>query len=62
MCIICLEFQRSRDLLDARKMLAGARREPTSIPPTHLDEVEQELNRVEVEGLVPPPPSAPVQK
>jgi hypothetical protein len=43
MCIICIEFQRSRDLADARRMLAAARREPTAIGSTHLDEVEAEL-------------------
>jgi hypothetical protein len=43
MCVICLEFQRSKDLSDARRMLAAARREPTSIEPRHLDEVERLL-------------------
>ena len=43
MCIICLEFQRSRDLFDAQQMLAAARREPSSIDPRHLEEVERQL-------------------
>lgn len=43
MCIICIEFQRSRDLADARAMLAAARREPTAIDPEHLSEVEKDL-------------------
>jgi hypothetical protein len=43
MCIICLEYQRSKDLADARRMLAAARREPTSIDAAHLDEVESRL-------------------
>jgi hypothetical protein len=43
MCVICLEFQRSKDLADARQMLAAARREPNTIPSSHLDEVEQQL-------------------
>jgi len=47
MCIICLEFQRSRDLKDARQMLAAARREPTDISREHLDEVEQKLKDAE---------------
>lgn len=47
MCIICVEFQRNRDLLDARRMLAGARREPTAIPTSHLDDVERELDQAE---------------
>jgi hypothetical protein len=59
MCIICLEYQRSKDLMDARKMLAGARREPTSIPAAHLDEVERELDRAEDE--LPLPPRAPTK-
>lgn len=44
MCIICLEFQRNKDLADARQMLAAARREPTSIDPEHLEEVEKTLD------------------
>jgi hypothetical protein len=43
MCIICLEFQRTKDLADAQRMLAAARREPTSIDQRHLDEVERRL-------------------
>jgi len=54
MCIICLEFQRNKDLLDARRMVASARREPTAIPETHLDEVERELNRAEDAGAKTP--------
>ena len=30
-CIICLEFQKSRDIADARLMLKNARREPKSV-------------------------------
>ena len=45
MCIICLEFQRTKDLTDARRMLAAARREPSDIPATHLDEVERQLTQ-----------------
>ena len=44
MCIICIEFQRSKDLGDAERMLAMARREPTAIPAEHLDKVAEELN------------------
>ena len=43
MCIICIEFQRSKDLVDAQRMLAAARREPTTISREHLDKVEQDL-------------------
>lgn len=45
MCIICLEFQRTKDLADARRMLAAARREPTAIDQGHLDEVEEHLEK-----------------
>lgn len=44
MCVICLEFQRSRDLIDARRMLESARNEPKSIDAKHLDEVERKLS------------------
>jgi hypothetical protein len=43
MCIICLEFQRTKDLADARRMLAFARREPQAIDREHLDDVEKSL-------------------
>jgi hypothetical protein len=46
MCIICLEFQRTKDLADARFMLANARREPGAIDRKHLDQVEKELDEV----------------
>lgn len=49
MCIICIEFQRQRDLADARMMLRSARREPTNIPRDHLDRIEQELDEIERE-------------
>jgi hypothetical protein len=44
MCIICIEFQRTKDLDDARAMLANARREPRSVDPEHLDAVERQLD------------------
>jgi hypothetical protein len=50
MCIICLEFQRTKDLADARRMLAAARREPSAIDQTHLDEVEETLEQAEARG------------
>lgn len=46
MCIICLEFQRTKDLADARLMLANARREPGAIDRKHLDQVERQLDEV----------------
>ena len=47
MCIICVEFQRTRDLADARRMLQSARREPKSVDPDHLRTVERELDAFE---------------
>ncbi len=43
MCIICVEFNRLRDLADAHRMLDSARREPTAIPREHLEAVAAEL-------------------
>ena len=55
MCIICLEFQRTKDLADARRMLASARREPTAIDAKHLDDVERELEAArDAEGTKAP--------
>lgn len=53
MCIICLEFQRTNDLADARRMLAAARREPSSIDSRHLDEVEATLEKAKASGGPP---------
>ena len=50
MCIICLEFQKTKDLVDARRMIQAARREPTSVDPGHLDEVERRLREAEESG------------
>jgi len=55
MCVICLEFQRSKDLADAKRMLAAARREPSSIPPDHLDQVERQLANASVQQPKPAP-------
>ena len=46
-CIICLEFQKSRDIADARLMLRNARREPKSVDQEHLDQVERDLDAAE---------------
>ncbi len=45
MCIICLEFNRKKDLEDARIMVEAARREVSSIPEEHLKRVEEELKK-----------------
>lgn len=47
MCIICVEFQRSRDLADARRMIQAARKEPKSVDPDHLNTVERDLDAFE---------------
>ena len=49
MCIICLEFQKLGDIMDARRMLEAAGREPTAIPKEHLEEVAEMLDKVEKE-------------
>lgn len=46
MCIICIEFERNKDLADAKLMLQNARREPGAIDRKHLEEVEAKLNEV----------------
>ena len=55
MCVICLEYQRSKDLSDAKRMLAAARREPTSIPSDHLDQVERDLAKAGTQQKAPAP-------
>jgi hypothetical protein len=50
MCIICLEYQKFRDLADARQMLWKARREPNNIEQAHLDEVETLLDTDELKA------------
>ena len=54
MCIICIQFQQSKDLADAVAMLAAARREPSSIPAAHLDEVERNLAQAKKDPAVAP--------
>lgn len=50
MCIICLEFNRSRDFGDARMMIEAARREASSISEAHLRAVESKLQTIQDEG------------
>jgi len=45
MCIICLEFNRTRDLEDARRMVEAARREADVVPEEHLKKVAKELEK-----------------
>lgn len=47
MCIICIEFQRSKDIADARRMINAARNEPNSVDEEHLIELEERLKQAE---------------
>lgn len=47
MCVICLQFQRDKDIADAQRMLAFARREPGAIDKKHLDQVEGDIRAEE---------------
>lgn len=46
MCIICLEYQKTKDLVDARRMLEAAKREAKviDIDERHLREIETVLD------------------
>ncbi|MBC7659930.1 MAG: hypothetical protein H7249_09500 [Chitinophagaceae bacterium] len=50
MCIICLEFNKSRDFGDARGMIEAARREVTVITEEHLRRLEFKLQKLKDEG------------
>ncbi len=50
MCIICLEFNKSRDFGDARLMIEAARREVSVISEDHLRMVEKNLKKIQDEG------------
>ena len=43
MCVICLQYQKDRDIWDALQMVDKARKEPGSVPKDHLDDIEEEL-------------------
>lgn len=53
MCIICLEFNKKKDLDDARIMIEAARREVSSIPEEHLKRVEEELKKMQPNSIKP---------
>jgi hypothetical protein len=53
MCIICLEFNRNKDLEDARIMVEAARREVSNIPEEHLKKVEEELKKRQPDDTEP---------
>jgi hypothetical protein len=53
MCIICLEFNKNRDLNDARMMIEAARREVNTIPEDHLKKVEEELQKMFKDKTMP---------
>jgi hypothetical protein len=50
MCIICLEFNKSRDFGDTRMMIEAARREVTSISEEHLRSIEYKLQKIKDSG------------
>lgn len=50
MCIICLEFNRTRDFGDAKKMIEAARREANAVPEEHLKTIEYTLKKMQDEG------------
>ena len=45
MCIICIEFNKNKDLDDAWRMLEAAGREPSSISKEHLEKVRDEITK-----------------
>jgi len=50
MCIICLEFNKSRDFVDAKVMIEAARREANAISEDHLRKVEKKLKLMQEGG------------
>jgi hypothetical protein len=53
MCIICIEFNKYRDIRDAAMMIKAARRETTIIPEEHLVELERQLADMDEEDVKP---------
>lgn len=47
MCLICLEFNKYRDIRDAEMMIEAARREADIIPEEHLLKIELELRKMD---------------
>lgn len=52
MCVICLEFNRRKDIFDALDMVVAAGMEPNSIDKRHLTEVRKELEKMIYEDKV----------
>jgi hypothetical protein len=50
MCIICLEFNKSKDFGDAKLMIEAARRETNVISEEHLRRVEYKLQKMQDSG------------
>lgn len=50
MCIICLEFNKSRDFGDAKVMIEAARRESNAVSEEHLRAIEFKLQQMQDEG------------
>ena len=49
MCIICIEFNRNKDFIDADRMIEAARREANAISESHLREVEKQLKELKAD-------------
>lgn len=50
MCIICLEFNKRKDFVDAERMIEAARREANAISETHLMKVQKALGELKDKG------------
>ncbi|SMF17677.1 hypothetical protein [Pseudobacteriovorax antillogorgiicola] len=46
MCIICLEFNKRQDFVDADRMIEAARREANAISEDHLNRLEKQLEKM----------------
>lgn len=46
MCLICVEYNKNRDLNEMKDMIDGAISEPKAIPEEHLSEVVKEYIRL----------------
>lgn len=54
MCIICLEFNKRQDFVDADRMLEAARREANAISKEHLAVVKKKLEEMKEQGITDP--------
>ncbi len=47
MCIICVQFNKNRDIRDAEVMIEAARREADIVPEEHLAKIELALREMD---------------